>query len=216
MAKVLIISNEEKAGCPEIIPNVERFGVDGNLYNIENLKNAILSLGNYEIETIHHSLLENTTMIDVDKIILSGLFASRAIPLDEMSCLYAKEIEFLRHCTTPTLGICMGLQLIAMAFDPNFDIERIEPDGEFGFVKLEKLCDTQILRGLSSFSVLELHRCKVAELSDCFNLCASSALCKIQVIEHKELPIWGTQFHPEISASQSTDGLVILKNFLEL
>lgn len=216
MKKVLIISNEERANCPELIPNAESFGLEGTLYNIENLKNAILSLGEYEVEIIHHSLLDGSTIISADRIILSGVFAARAIPLEEMWEMYRKEIEFIRSCKIPILGICMGLQLIAMAFDPEFNIERIEPDGEFGFVELEKLTETPILEGLTAFSALEMHRCRVSSLSEGFRLCASSSLCQIQVIEHESRPIWGVQFHPELLSSEHRDGLRILKNFLEL
>ena len=49
---------------------------------------------------------------------------------------------------------------------------------------------------------------------DCLEVTAKTEEGEIMGVRHKELPIWGVQFHPESILSES--GRQLLKNFLEL
>ncbi|MDQ8185909.1 aminodeoxychorismate/anthranilate synthase component II [Pelagicoccus sp. SDUM812002] len=49
---------------------------------------------------------------------------------------------------------------------------------------------------------------------DCLEITAETAEGEIMGLRHRELPIWGVQFHPESIATQN--GMDILKNFLTL
>jgi anthranilate/para-aminobenzoate synthase component II len=51
-------------------------------------------------------------------------------------------------------------------------------------------------------------------LPDCLEITATSEDEEIMGIRHRELPIWGVQFHPESLATEN--GIIILKNFLKL
>jgi anthranilate synthase/aminodeoxychorismate synthase-like glutamine amidotransferase len=49
---------------------------------------------------------------------------------------------------------------------------------------------------------------------DCLEITAETAEGEIMGLAHKELPIWGVQFHPESLATQ--EGIKLLENFLKL
>jgi anthranilate/para-aminobenzoate synthase component II len=48
----------------------------------------------------------------------------------------------------------------------------------------------------------------------CFEITAESEDNEIMGIRHKELPLWGVQFHPE--SILTTEGKKLLDNFLKL
>lgn len=51
-------------------------------------------------------------------------------------------------------------------------------------------------------------------LPDCLEITAETAEGEIMGLRHKELPLWGVQFHPE--SILTTHGKALIKNFLEL
>ena len=51
-------------------------------------------------------------------------------------------------------------------------------------------------------------------LPQCLEITATSEDDEIMGIRHRELPVWGVQFHPESLATEN--GIIILKNFLNL
>jgi anthranilate/para-aminobenzoate synthase component II len=51
-------------------------------------------------------------------------------------------------------------------------------------------------------------------LPDCLEVTAESDEGEIMGVRHKELPIWGVQFHPE--SILTDNGRQIIKNFLKL
>ena len=56
------------------------------------------------------------------------------------------------------------------------------------------------------------HGDQVQDLPDDFNLTASTATAPIAAMEHKDLPIYGIQFHPEVT--HTDNGQKILENFI--
>ena len=53
-----------------------------------------------------------------------------------------------------------------------------------------------------------------ATIPECLEITATSEDNEIMGIRHRELPVWGVQFHPESLATEN--GIIILKNFLDL
>jgi anthranilate/para-aminobenzoate synthase component II len=53
-----------------------------------------------------------------------------------------------------------------------------------------------------------------SSLPDCLEITAETEEGEIMGVKHKQLPIWGVQFHPESILTEN--GRQILKNFLKL
>ena len=56
------------------------------------------------------------------------------------------------------------------------------------------------------------HGDQVQDLPDEFELIASTNTAPVAAMEHKNLPIYAIQFHPEVT--HTNDGHVLLDNFL--
>ncbi len=114
----------------------------------------------------------------------------------------------------PILGVCLGHQAIAQAYGARIvqaptlmhgKTSRIEHDG------------TGLFRGLAQpFEATRYHSLVVEpdSLSDEFDVTARSAEGVIMGIQHRTLPLWGVQFHPE--SVLTLEGKALLANFLSL
>ena len=133
----------------------------------------------------------------------------------------------IREARQPTLGVCGGLQQMALAFGARVDlIERLEPgegyDGalrEWGFtgVQLDPENQTGIFSGLpGTLVVWESHCDEVKELPADFVRTATNDVSDIQAMQHTSLPLFGVQFHPELFDEEHPHGRIILENFLRL
>ncbi len=114
----------------------------------------------------------------------------------------------------PILGVCLGHQSIGHYFGG-----RVVRAGRLMHGKtspiLHKNCD--VFRGMpQGFAATRYHSLLVerATLPSCLDVTAETAEGEIMGLRHKELPIWGVQFHPESIATEG--GMKILENFLKL
>ncbi|WP_448584742.1 glutamine-hydrolyzing GMP synthase [Thermocrinis sp.] len=110
----------------------------------------------------------------------------------------------------PILGICYGLQAITHQLGGT--VEKAQKQ-EYGRAKLEVLKDDPLFEGLpKSFDVWMSHADKVSKLPQDFEVLARSENSPYAVIKHRSKPIYGVQFHPEVSHTEY--GKDILANFL--
>jgi len=113
----------------------------------------------------------------------------------------------------PILGVCLGHQAIAQAFGGRIVRAERVMHGKLSAVEHD---GHGILRGLPSPFAATRYHSLVAEpdsLPACLEVTARTADGVIMAIEHKELPIWGVQFHPE--SIETEHGHQLLRNFLE-
>ena len=114
----------------------------------------------------------------------------------------------------PLLGVCLGHQSIGQHFGG--DVVRAERlmHGKTSPVSHH---DTDIFSGLPNpMEATRYHSLivKRESLPDCLEVTAETAEGEIMGLAHKELPVWGVQFHPESLATEQ--GMKILENFLNL
>jgi len=132
----------------------------------------------------------------------------------------------IREARQPTLGVCGGLQQIALAFGAKVDlIERVAPgegyEGAFrerGFCSVYRESDGRscLFAGLpETLTVWESHCDEVKELPDDFICTATNDVSEIQAIEHALLPLFGVQFHPDLFDDDHPHGRTVLENFLK-
>lgn len=125
-------------------------------------------------------------------------------------------LELIRRAAgqVPLFGVCLGEQAMGQAFGGRVVRAPAPMHG--------KICDIHhsgrnIFAGLPSpFQATRYHSLVVerASLPDCLEVTAETDDGLIMGLAHKELPVYGVQFHPESIASQH--GHAILKNFLDL
>ena len=111
----------------------------------------------------------------------------------------------------PILGICYGMQLMAAALGG----EVVQGDKrEFGSARLRITHpDDPVLRGLPDDSTVWMsHGDKVKSLPSDFLEIAKTDNTEFAVMKHKERPLYGVQFHPEVI--HSVYGKQFLRNFL--
>ena len=116
--------------------------------------------------------------------------------------------EFIKHFDIPILGICLGHQLIAKTFGGEVSTSDTE---SYAQVKINLLDTSSLFKGLESPSS---HKDEVHTLPEEFDIIASSSLCDIEAMKHKEKEIYGIQFHPEVH--HTPKGEFIFKNFYEI
>ncbi len=110
----------------------------------------------------------------------------------------------------PVLGICYGMQLACKSLGT--EVKRA-PSREFG----KAICKTQSPEGIfknipSEITVWMSHGDQVDHHTQDFIPLASTETCPMAAAKHKTLPVYGLQFHPEVS--HTPQGTAILKNFL--
>ncbi len=127
----------------------------------------------------------------------------------------------IRRAELPILGLCGGLQLIAIAHDvpvgPMRPLAPGEPDPnpdmgrgyfkEWGFLPVRVLKPDPLFDGLGEQPVfLCAHYAEVKEVPPGFELLASTDTCRVQVVRRKGELVYGTQFHPEAYTEDDTTG----------
>jgi GMP synthase (glutamine-hydrolysing) len=120
--------------------------------------------------------------------------------------------ENLIKIDLPILGICLGHQLMAKAYGGEL---RTGQYGGFARVDIDIVDEDEILKGIGPKTVVwASHQDEVAKLPPDFALLAKSNICDIEAMRHKSKPLFGVQWHPEVSHTEK--GILLLQNFLEV
>ena len=114
----------------------------------------------------------------------------------------------------PLLGVCLGHQCIGDVYGG-----EVVRAGRLMHGKTSPIIHNgkDLFQGLPNpFEATRYHSLLVRResLPECLEITAETAEGEIMGLRHKELPLWGVQFHPE--SILTTHGKEILKNFLAL
>jgi anthranilate synthase component 2 len=114
----------------------------------------------------------------------------------------------------PILGVCLGHQSIGYAFGGN-----IVRAGHLMHGKTSPIYhdDKELFAGLPNpFDATRYHSLVVerATLPECLEITAWTDDGEIMGLRHRQLPLWGVQFHPE--SILTVAGKDLLRNFLHL
>ncbi|MCS7019580.1 MAG: glutamine-hydrolyzing GMP synthase [Cytophagales bacterium] len=123
----------------------------------------------------------------------------------------APDIDLVAFRGLPILGICYGAQLIAQKTGGNVLPSTIR---EYGRAHLHFIhAEDPLFRYLSPESQVWMsHGDTIATVSDDFEVTASTATVQIAAYRHRSAPIYGIQFHPEVT--HSLEGRQLLRNFV--
>jgi len=114
----------------------------------------------------------------------------------------------------PILGVCLGHQAIGQAFGGRIVRAERLMHGKTSPVLHD---GRELFAGLPNpFDATRYHSLLVekASLPDCLEITAWTAEGEIMGMRHRQLPVWGVQFHPE--SILTVTGMDILRNFLRM
>ncbi len=125
-------------------------------------------------------------------------------------------LDVLRQlsATTPILGVCLGHQCIGQAFG---GVVSRAPRLMHGKTSLITHTGDTLFEGLPNpFEATRYHSLIVERdtLPECLEITAYTDQGEIMGLRHKELPVFGVQFHPESILTQY--GPRLLQNFLNV
>ena len=114
----------------------------------------------------------------------------------------------------PMLGICLGHQAIAESFGGKLGLAKNVMHGKQSDIDVPS--QSPIFAGLAkNMPIMRYHSIVVTDMPDDFEVTAKTTDDQeIMAIQHKQLPIYGLQFHPE--SIGSPDGLKMIENFVRL
>jgi GMP synthase (glutamine-hydrolysing) len=111
----------------------------------------------------------------------------------------------------PLLGICYGAQLIAHKTGNKVTSSKVR---EYGRAKLNHVHGSdKLMKELTPFSQVWMsHGDTIAEVSEDFEILASTETVQVAAYKIKKEETYGIQFHPEVT--HSLEGKTLLRNFV--
>jgi para-aminobenzoate synthetase len=117
---------------------------------------------------------------------------------------YFHEAELIREFHGGIIGICLGFELIAHVYGAHL---VALPSAERGIAAVTVSRADPILDGITDFRAFEAHRWAIKSVrSPLIELARSPS--GVQIIRHSTRPVWGMQFHPEVTEPQSHGRLI--------
>ncbi|MDR0805670.1 MAG: glutamine-hydrolyzing GMP synthase [Enterobacteriaceae bacterium] len=126
--------------------------------------------------------------------------------------------EYVFNANVPVLGICYGMQTMAMQLGGQV---QGSDEREFGYAKVDIINDSEFIRdirdslsadGKPQLDVWMSHGDKVTAIPAGFKTIASTDTCPFAIMANEEKHFYGLQFHPEVTHTKQ--GLPLLKRFV--
>jgi len=150
------------------------------------------------------------TLVELSKIHFDAIVISPG-PLSPNHAGISLELIAHYYLTKPILGICLGHQAIAQYFGAKIVKAKLPRHGK---VDKMKHANERLFENLPiEFYATRYHSLIAEDLPDSLII---NCVCgnEIMGIQHKELPLFGIQFHPE--SCQTECGISIIKNFIKI
>lgn len=191
--------------------------IDYNAGNLRSVQNALQNLGASYIVTSSPTVLAKAS-----KVIFPGVGAAGAA----MTVLRKFNLDIaIKALTVPTLGICLGMQLLFEKCDEDntqaigifqgtvarFDEKKGIKVPHMGWNRVKTVGKSPLLKGItdeSSFYFVHSYAAPVTDDTIGITLYGRPFAAAVQ-----KKNFYGTQFHPEKSGE---NGMSLLRNFLAL
>jgi len=167
-----------------------------NLINFLNEKNIL-----FEKQT--PQLLNINSLENYDSVILSG----RRRNEKKINEINSKIIAYSIKNNMKLLGICYGAEILSLTLGGTI---RKTSSPQKGNETIKVVKENTI--SSDSLNVFESHGFEISKLPSILIPLAESKHCKYEIIQYEKKPIYGTQFHPEMSQ----DGHNLIEKFCSL
>lgn len=158
-------------------------------------------LSTHHLTTIKPNEINLESASEYNLVVLSG--GSNNALVNHLSD-YGLELELVKNCKVPIIGICLGFEIIAFAY--GCKIRKLSQKQK-GVVKIEITKDDPIFIGLDfaqnqpkAFEAYESHSWVITMLSPVIEGLAETE-SGFEIIKHSTKPIYGFQFHPEVEVA---------------
>jgi len=160
-----------------------------------------------EVKTVRN----NTALEEIQKESYQGIILSPGPGVPSQAGNLTKIIEAY-HQELPMLGICLGHQALAEFFGATIKKALKPMHGKVSEIIVNNPPDT-LFKGMPpSFKAIRYHSLVVDELTADIQALAYTADNELMVMRHKNLPIYGIQYHPEAALTEY--GKQVLANWL--
>lgn len=174
----------------------------------EKVKDIERILTSFGVESAVVSM-DNASTTDFQKYVGVIISGSPILVTETGMELHLAKFQFLQNYDKPVLGICFGHQVLCLLYGASGII------GEE--VRREELVDIIELEGLFSSIDEQSHfaqnHYEYMTVPEDFVLLAKSDSCPNEAVRHRTKPIFGVQFHPEVSGPA---GEQLIRNFVDL
>ena len=114
----------------------------------------------------------------------------------------------------PILGVCLGHQAICAAFGATVTYAKRLMHGKQSLARLDPGCP--LFKGCPETALVARYHSLAADPStipSCLRVTAVTDEGEVMGVQHRQLPLYGVQFHPE--SILTPDGRTMLQNFLK-
>ena len=114
----------------------------------------------------------------------------------------------------PVLGVCLGHQAICAAFGAEITYAKQLMHGKSSRVKLDQGCP--LFQNCPEYATVARYHSLAADkdtIPDLLKITASTEDGEIMAVQHRDVPVFGVQFHPE--SILTPDGKQMLRNFIK-
>lgn len=171
---------------------------NGSIYT-KNLTD-FLTRKNIPFETKTPFTIDINSLSNYDSFILSG----RRKNEKKINEINSKIVNHSLKNNSKLLGICYGAEILALTLGGTIKKSSSLQKGN-ETVKISE----NILTNNDSLLVFESHNFEISKLSKELISIGESPNCKYEIIKHVNKPVFGTQFHPEMSL----DGNNLIEQF---
>jgi len=169
-----------------------------------------------DIETTVWKVYENPPPTgDFNGIVISGGPMSAQELVENKNFFFPTETNLIENClqkNVPTLGICLGCQLLAYLTGGSLAFRQTWQRGWFPIVLNESgESDVLLQNCLKEMYFFEFHQDKVVNLPENACLLASTPENEVEIFKIRDKPFWGIQSHIEVDLAKSAQIFALVK-----
>ncbi len=168
--------------------------INNNTYYKKRLEDL---LKRHQLTIISYDELSGFDVGSYDVIVLSGggiMSEGRKRSLKRFSHLYQDQIKLVCEANVPIVGICLGCQIIGYAYGA--ELRRYFKTLRKGVFPIVAISQNNIMAGKEEAKVYQSNHWIITELPNDL-ICIAASNEGVEIIKHRDKPIWGVQFHPE-------------------
>tara|TARA_B110000285_G_C15141295_1_gene630910 strand:+ start:3544 stop:4107 length:564 start_codon:yes stop_codon:yes gene_type:complete len=159
-----------------------------------------------DVQTIQLGEFSEENLKGIDGVIISGA----PILVTEVDITYILEkMNWIKETELSILGICFGHQIIGLLHGAS--ATKMKENRDWQLVEFYEDCP--LFEKLPSEVLMMEDHCETISIPNGFELVASSDACVNECMQHLTKPLFGVQFHPEVSGNH---GRVLIENFIKI